>query len=218
LQLGTPNDNPYLDRCQVLGGGASSNLPVNFPYPPSQPPHDGEDRFRVSCVKQERECGVAHRSTEAGMMCQEGEFLSMRIDYFMDCKHPDGCRAGSYDDRNDRTLPDEQKYCDRGKFDHNDPPFGYFWNAYLCKQDSQCVTMGNNVYGQGLSPADTRVAERQFITECCSMRSAQDVPCPDGSSQNCLLYRMCQEAENGVSLSFPLLSLVAAALVASSVL
>ena len=208
LQLGESSPHEDFDRCQDVEQGSVKNLPVRFPYPPSSPPWNGvTDRFRVSCIRQERVCTAAHRASHEFCVSESGSFAIV-VDYFMDCENGFvGCKEGSSDDRANKVKG--RSYCFRGRDSaqkqDRPAPFGYRWPARLCKQDKACTLMGNKVYAQNRSAADTLVHERAFLSKCCTITDLNDVPCPVGGDKgDCMLYKMCAQASfaTGVSPAF----------------
>jgi hypothetical protein len=198
IQVGEASADPEMDRCQPLGNGPSRQLPISVPYPPSSPDGVGfQDRWRLSCIKEKRPCDSVHLKHQESCEIEHPHF-SLQIDYFMDCAPGMlGCSATTQEEK-DGDPPRER--CNRGKrsqMTKEDPHYGYKIPAHLCSVDAACIRAGNEVYANGLSPADTLVAEEQFLRQCCTLRALEQVPCPANVDRNdCLLLKMCKAAEN----------------------
>jgi len=209
LQVGEPNADPEMDRCQPLGNGPSRQLPASVPYPPSSPDWAGTmDRWRLMCVKEKRACDSVHLKHQE--KCDDPPHFSLQIDYFMDCQAGYlGCHATTQEEKDN----EQKERCNRGKHTQmtkEDPPYGYKIPAHLCSVDAACIQAGNEVYAQGRSPADTLVAEQQFLRQCCTIRSLDQVPCPPNiGRQDCLLLKMCKAAESSAMVPMALTWLLA---------
>ena len=207
IPLGAANADPYRDRCEVMTPGPNFGE-LGVPIPPNSIWHG--DRYTVECERERKQCTSAHRSSRDGCDGDNNYFLSLRLNFFLDCDEYNVgglCKASANYNLAGRPGFDK-RFCNRGLNDpEGDPPHGFHWSIPLCRTDPECLAAGAAV----LSDPDSLEV---FQRDCCMLQTATEVEAgPDGSTT---MRQLCERLTSGAArTATSWLRIVVAALAAS---
>jgi len=209
VPLGFADDaNEYLNRCEDIKTGPNFGY-LGVPVPPNS--LSRPDRYSVECERTRKDCTSYHRSSSDSCDGDNDYYLSLRINFFMDCESAagEGCRASE-----NHVLGGQAgyppRYCNRGSIDPDDPPHGFHWTIPLCKTTPECIIAGAAVLND---PSSLDL----FHRDCCMLTTATDVmPGPDGTTT---MRELCETATSGAARAMvSVWSRLALAMLAASVM
>lgn len=185
IPLGHADDEPHLDRCEDLKSGPNFGE-LGVPIPPNNVAVT--DRYTVECERTRKDCTSYHRSSRDNCESDNEYYLSLRLNFFMDCQPAagEGCMASEQYHLGDNA--DNPRTCNRGVLDPDDPPLGFHWTIPLCKTTDECILAGAAVQND---PSSLDL----FRRDCCTLETATEVEAgPDGSTT---MRQLCAEATSG---------------------